>query len=175
MASRAVKGEPVKPEPERVAGTVFPYRGVENHGVKPLQDPPEYTDDQWPADDESVKYVAGPTEDDPLPVRVVNQHSVSRRVPRTQQVPVTESTRLIGRNDDRISVTIANHSSTVSIYLTHEAVSADFARANGFRILGSTNVGSRLEKIETTEALFATTETGAAVTVGILEIIEIPV
>src|SRR3546814_1104379 len=77
MASRAVKteheGQHQEPVPEKVAGTVFPYRGVENHGVAPNQEPPAYNDDQWPEDTEEPHYVPGPTEEDPHPVKIVQE------------------------------------------------------------------------------------------------------
>lgn len=74
MASSSVHDEHVAPVPEHIEGVVFPYRGIENHGVKPAGPVPEYVDDQWPEDDESPHYAQGPTEAEPLPVIVVNQY-----------------------------------------------------------------------------------------------------
>lgn len=174
MASRAVKteheGQHQEPVPEKVAGTVFPYRGVENHGVAPNQEPPAYIDDQWPEDTEEPHYVPGPTEDDPLPVRVVNQHSVFRRITRTHQVPVNSSKPLLARNDARISASFKNIGAN-AVYLTPEKVDDAVALITGYKVSATT--GEYLGWIGT-EELYASTGDGSDSTVCVLEIIEIP-
>ena len=119
MASRATKGEPVEPQKERVAGTVFPYRGVENHGVAPNQEPPAYIDDQWPEDTEAPHYEPGPTDYDPLPVKIVQESSNERMMFRTNQMPVkaNEPTPILSRQDARRNVTIRLPSLSNSIWI----------------------------------------------------------
>jgi hypothetical protein len=123
MASRAVKteheGQHMDPEPEKVVGTVFPYRGVENHGVAPNQAPPAYIDDQWPEDTEEPHYVQGPTEEDPLPVKIVQESSNERMMFRTNQMPVfaDQPTPILSRQDSRRNVTIRLPSLSNSIWI----------------------------------------------------------
>lgn len=108
MASRATKGEPVEPVKEKVVGTVFPYRGMESHGVAPNQEPPAYIDDQWPEDTEAPHYEPGPTDYDPLPVKIVQESSQERSMFRTNQMPVAanQPTPILSRQDARDKVTI---------------------------------------------------------------------
>lgn len=170
MASRATKGEPTEPQPEKVAGTVFPYRGMESHGVAPNQAPPEYVDDQWPADDEGVHYVQGPTEDDPLPVRIVNQHSKFRRITRIRQVPVDTSKPLLARNDARVTASFKNIGAN-AVYLIPEPMDNGAVLVTGYKLAATT--GEYLNWIGT-EELYASTGDGTASTVCVMEIIEIP-
>lgn len=116
MASRAHQEGTTDPEPEKVAGTVFPYRGMESHGVAPTQTPPEYIDDQWPADDEAPHYVQGPTEDDPLPVKVVNEYSRELRIIRPIPFLVTDKPKpILGRNECRRDLRIRNSSTSTTV------------------------------------------------------------
>lgn len=174
MASRAVKteheGQHSDPVPEKVAGTVFPYRGVQTHGVEPAQTPPAYVDDQWPDDDEAPHYVPGPTEDDPIPVRVVNQHSSFRRITRIRQVPVSTAKPLLARNDARVSASFKNIGAN-AVYLIPEAMDDGAALITGYKLAATS--GEYLGWIGT-EELYAATGDGTPSTVCVLEIIEIP-
>lgn len=61
----------IEPVPERVAGHVFPYRGMETHGVDPnnnWRDPEEYDGYERGIEVDSEPL---PQEPDPIPVRVV--------------------------------------------------------------------------------------------------------
>lgn len=175
MASRAVKteheGQHNDPTPEKVAGTVFPYRGVENHGVAPNQAPPAYIDDQWPEDTEEPHYVAGPTEEDPLPVKIVKEHSNYRRITRMRQVPVNSSKPLCARNDARVSMNIKNIGAN-AVYLTSEKVDDAVALITGYKVAATT--GELLGWIGT-EELYASTGDGSDSTVCVMEFIEVPV
>lgn len=171
MASRAVQGEPVEPQPEKVAGTVFPYRGVENHGVAPERAPQAYVDDQWPSDDEATHYVDGPTEDEPIPVRIVNQHSKFRRIARMRQVPLSSSKALLGRNDSRVTANIKNIGGN-AVYLTPEPVDDGVALISGYKVAATTG---EYQNWIGTEELYASTGDGSSSTVCVVEIIEIPV
>ncbi len=170
MASRAVQGDVINPEPEKVVGTVFPYRGVETHGVKPNQEPPAYLDDQWPEDTEAPHYENGPTEEDPLPVKIVTQHSNFRRVTRVRQVPVSSSKALVARNDARVSAWFKNIGGN-AVYLTPEPVDDGVALITGYKVAATTGefpgwIG--------TEELYASTGDGSSSTVCVMEIVEIP-
>lgn len=170
MASRATKGEPVEPEKEKVVGTVFPYRGMESHGVAPNQEPPAYIDDQWPEDTEAPHYEPGPTDYDPLPVKIVNQHSNFRRITRIRQVPVDTSKPLLARNDARISASFKNIGAN-AVYLIPEPMDNGAVLITGYKLAATT--GEYPNWIGT-EELYASTGDGTPSTVCVMEIIEIP-
>lgn len=145
MASSSVHQdvEHVTPVPEHADGIVFPYRGIENHGVKPETPPPPYVDDEWPQDDEAEHYVVGPTEDDPIPVRVVNQfsrefqdfRSFTAYVPLIQGQALNQNGLIVGRLDpaqnQRRVIHIQNQDATKSLFIgSDNTVSA----LNGYRI-----------------------------------------
>lgn len=98
--------EAATPVPERIAGTVFPYRGQEQHGVAHTAEP--FVDgDQWDIDAVDTKPEPAPI--DPIPVIIVNVTGNERRTFHTAQVTVgVTPTLVLGRNDKRTSVRIRN-------------------------------------------------------------------
>jgi len=173
MASRAVKteheGQHRDPEPEKVAGTVFPYRGVENHGVAPNQAPPAYIDDQWPEDTEAPHYVPGPTEDDPLPVRIVQESGNERMMWRVNQMPVAADTPtpILGRQDSRRNVTIRLPSLSNGVWIGPDE---NVNRVTGYQLEAGTEFTLR-----TTEEVWAIGDGTNQSTVAVLWEFAVPV
>lgn len=169
MASRAVKGEPITPEPDKTVGTVFPYRGVENHGVKPNQEPPAYVDDQWPEDTEEPHYVPGPTEEDPLPVKIVQESSNERMMWRVNQMPVfaDRPTPILGRQDSRRNVTVRLPSLSNGCWLGPDE---NVNRVTGYQLEAGMEITLR-----TTEEIWAIGDGTNATTVAVLWEYAVPV
>ncbi len=168
MASRAHQDGTVTPVPDKVAGTVFPYRGTEQHGVQANQEPPAYLDDQWPEDSEAPHYVQGPTEEDPLPGKIVQESSSERMMFRTNQMPVstTEPKPIVDRLDSRRNVTVKNPTGGNDVWISpDENVNA----VSGFLLEPGEQVTLR-----TTEQIWAITET-AQTTVHVLWEYAVPV
>lgn len=97
------------PIPEKVVGVVFPYRGMEQHGVKAKQ--PDFPDDEIESDKYDVEKEPEPVT--PIPVFIVNRSGNERRTIRTAQLLVgTNSVRIVPRNDSRTKVRIKNCEAT---------------------------------------------------------------
>ncbi len=175
MASSSVREGAVAPVPERADGVVFPYRGIENHGVKPDTPPPAYIDDQWPESDEEPHYVQGPTEDEPLPVRIVNSgfrsefqdfRSFTAYVPsanaQTQNSPAIICGRIDPMQSNKRLVHIQNQSSSKAIFI---GSTNDVSPQNGYRIAANSELPYPL----TTESeIYGVSEDGTICQVGVL-------
>lgn len=73
----------VTPVPEVVVGTVFPYRGMETHGVAPTQDWRNTADYEGDYDGEGpVAYEPIPDNIDPIPVFIVETEAKGRQIER---------------------------------------------------------------------------------------------
>lgn len=176
MASSSVHSdvEHVTPEPDRPEGVVFPYRGIENHGVKPDYAPQPYVDDEWPEDSEEPHYEPGPTEDDPIPVRVVNQfvkefqdfRTFTAYVPMITGQALNQNGVIVGRLDpsqnQRRVIHIQNQDATKSLFIgSDNTVSA----GNGYRI----GPNSELAFPITSESeVWGTSSDGTQIAVGVL-------
>jgi hypothetical protein len=167
--------ERVKPIPEKTEGDVFPYRGIENHGVKPLKKVPEYVD-QWPEDQgDGEHYIPGPTEDEPIPVRIVSGdytrefkdfRTLTAYVPNTSGQALNQSGLIIGRQDPgsnaRRVVHVQNQSGTKAIFIgSDNGVSA----LNGWRIAAN---GEMSFGLDTESEIWGASEDGSQVAVGVL-------
>lgn len=122
------------PIPESIHGHVFPYRGMEQHGVRPTEDDHTLPDDYW---DEPrgviVEYEPDRPAPDPIPVHIVNAGGRELRRLRVFRAYATGSASPVGgaRNvisSDAISgmrrsVKVKNLDTT-TVYIGDEASSA---------------------------------------------------
>ncbi len=167
--------ERVKPVPEKTEGIVFPYRGVENHGVKPAGKLPEYVD-QWPDDQgDGEHYIAGPTEDEPIPVRIVSGdysreymdfRSFTAYVPNTSGQALNTTGLIIGRQDPgsnaRRVVHIQNQSGTKAIFIGSDN---GVSPLNGWRIAAN---GEMSFPLPSESEMWGASEDGTQCPVGVL-------
>jgi hypothetical protein len=167
--------ERVKPVVEKTEGDVFPYRGIENHGVKPHAKVPEYVD-QWPdSQGDGEHYIPGPTEDEPIPVRIVQGdytreyqdfRTFTAYVPNTSGQALNQSGLIIGRQDpgsaSRRVVHIQNQSGTRAIFIgSDNGVSA----LNGYRVAANSEISFPLV---TESEIWGASDDGSQVAVGVL-------
>lgn len=98
----------MQPVEEHVEGTVFPYRGMETHGVTPAKvdyDTEKYQIDESDLGPEDPEYLPAEPEPIPIPVVVVNKSARERLSWRPVRFRVTDQGRqILGRNDKRKSV-----------------------------------------------------------------------
>lgn len=168
MASSSVREEASKPvlDPP-VAGTVFPYRGTETHGVAPAKEPPAYVDDEWPEDSEAEHYVDGPTEVDPIPVRIVQEFANPRKEIRTRQMPVSQGpVQIVNRNEARSRVWVKNIDGTNAAYVGNDG---NITAISGYKLVA----GQELPGLVVTEDMYATTGDSSTVVLCILEELEV--
>lgn len=175
MASSSVHVDAEKPVPEHVKGTVLPYRGMENHGVQQEAPIPEYIDDTWPEADEQPHYAQGPTEDEPLPVRIVNSsfgtefqdfRAFTAYVPsanaQAQNTPCIIVGRIDPQQNEKRVVHIQNQHATKSIYIGSDN---SVSPLNGYLI----KAGQELPYPLTVESeIWGVSEDGTNVPVGVL-------
>jgi hypothetical protein len=167
MASSSVREEATKPilDPP-VEGTVFPYRGTETHGVKPEKAPPPYVD-EWPEEDASEHYQEGPTEVDPVPVRIVQEFASPRKEIRTRQMPVSQDPKqIVNRNEARSRVWVKNIDQTNAVYIGNDS---NVTTVSGYKL----SAGQELPGIVATEDMWATTGDTTQVVLCILEELEV--
>lgn len=175
MASSNVRkdADHVTPATEHIEGVVFPYRGIENHGVQ-SPTPPPYVDDEWPQDDEAEHYEEGATEDDPIPVRIVNQfrkefqdfRSFTAYVPAITGQALNQNGLIVGRIDpsqgQRRVIHIQNQSSSKALFIgSDNGVSA----GNGYRIPANAELSF---PITSESEIWGTSEDGTQIPVGVL-------
>lgn len=144
--------EEVQPIPERSYAPVFPYRGVEQHGV-PVENQPWIPQDANEATwDGAPEYQETPVPIEPIPVVIVNENQREIRSWRayTASVRKNESVLIVGQNPRMTRVLIkvvavSNDDRIVSV--SHEG---NVNLMNGFPILP----GETLE-ISTEEEVYA--------------------
>ena len=142
----------IKPQPERVAGKVFPYRGIEQHGVADPDVKIDYPDDTWPED--TIAAIAEPKpEPDPVPVRIVRSSSREIRDWRTRQTTIgPNSSMIVGRNDDRKTVRIRNTHATVAAYIGNASNTTTYS---GYPLAAGAEI-----QIESSEEIYGLTADG---------------
>ena len=98
----------IPPVPEHYEGDNNPYRGIEDHGVKP-DVKPSPTQADWDTR-EGRTYMAPAEEYEPIPVRIVQQHGNELRRMRVHRMSVDNSRgqQLVGRNLARQSILVSN-------------------------------------------------------------------
>lgn len=112
----------IEPVPERVAGPVFPYRGMETHGVAPNAD--------WRNPEEYDGYERGvevdteppPEDPDPIPVRIVTQDQGEVICFSGTQVTIAAGKEYsLPRDKNRRNLRIVNVNAFSNIYISAEA------------------------------------------------------
>lgn len=152
--------EPLQPVPERAFAPVFPYRGIEQHGV-PVDAKP------WiPTDADAQSWEGEEVYDpeyvpiQPIPVVVVNDNEREVRSWRTAVHSVTNRPAMIvGQNERMMRVRLRNMASAADmrVWISHES---SVGPLNGWPL----NANDVLE-INTEEEIYAILD-GAAVTAG---------
>lgn len=145
----------VTPEPEKVEGVYYPYRGSENHGVK--QPDPEKVDDYYEADrwddGEVPETLAPEPEPEPVPVRVVQETARERLSWRAVQVPVTDTkSQVLGRHERRRNVVLRNLINSDTVYLSEDTSVSTYT---GYALEGGAEIVLR-----TTEDIHAVCASG---------------
>jgi len=130
---------PDTPVPERVRGTVFAYRGMEQHGV-PVEQPVIPLDDEVDVDEYPVDEDLPPIS--PIPVYIVNRSGDERRTIKTAQFPIgTTATRIANRNDGRTRMRIKNIETTATFLVwiggDNNISSASF---DGYPLIGGESI-----------------------------------
>lgn len=114
------------PTPEHIKGTVYPYRGTEDHGV-PMPHGTDLTSDtdRYYVDESDLPhpdYMSEPVEHPPVNVRVVNESPRERRDWRPFRFLATDQPqRLIGRSDNRTGLRIQNLDAANPVYITQDS------------------------------------------------------
>lgn len=115
------------PVPERVAGDVFAYRGMEPHGVEPTatyEPPQDYSSEV----DEHQDYESEIEPETPVPVYVVQRGGRELRRFRATRAFASENTKqpsmVVGGDSLRRKVTIVNMHATDAIWVGHDQNSA---------------------------------------------------
>lgn len=109
--------EAVQPVPEVYAGENLPYRGVMYHGVEPTTKPA-------PPDEYNtgavIEYEEPSPEQEPVPVRVVNESARFQLVARANIQTITATNTPIevaGRDQTRVSFKLVNTDDADSVYV----------------------------------------------------------
>lgn len=119
----------LKPAPENYQGTVFPYRGMQQHGVHPSQsvDPPDHM-----AEGGMVTVAPPHKGPDPVPVRIVQGGTKEYSQWRAFQAYVSGSpTQVVNRKENRANLTLRNLSDTVHVWIGPDA---NVTKQTGFRL-----------------------------------------
>lgn len=112
--------EAIPPVPEHYEGDNNPYRGTEDHGVKPTEKPSP-TGADWDTR-EGHTYLPPEEEYEPIPVRIVQQHGNEFRQFRVHRMSVNngQAVQFLGRNLARQSVYVENPDAALTLMISHE-------------------------------------------------------
>lgn len=164
---------PIAPELEYYEGTNLPYRGVMYHGVEPTE---RYNPPDGYSGEVAVVYEPPPPEQEPVPVRIVDNSSrfriVARADNRILNYDVTQRpTQLLPYEENRLRVKIVNVNTFFRVELGFSDQIRDF---NGSYPLGATDI-----ELTTKEAIFVlVSDPGASaanIRVGWIAEYEVPV
>lgn len=161
----------VDPVPEKVAGTVFPYRGMEQHGVKQPEDMPIQETGQYHLGEDEFYTTEGleaEKEPEPVPVKVVNTGARTRKMYRMYRHFSNDTvSTLANRRDGRTRLLVRSRgSNTGTAWLAHDRSQATASMGWGLA------TGNELEML-TTEAVYVLSETGETQDLFVLEEYEI--
>lgn len=127
----------IPPVPEDYAGYNLPYRGIETHGVEPNAEPqrtPGYEEGR------PTVYEAVPQDQEPVPVRIVQEESDEQpkfSTARTHVVAGRQPMQLLGRDEDRYRLLIANRSVDKHVYI---GAKSEYVAGNGYQLDAGTDV-----------------------------------
>lgn len=105
---------PEAPDLEHYAGHNNPYRGIEPHGVEPVNDP--YDVPQIEPGDRVVTFEKPKPLPDPIPVKVVREgpDEIVESIVRHEYAQISESRRLLNKNKERSTARITNLSANAA-------------------------------------------------------------
>lgn len=126
--------EAIPPVPEVYQGVNQPYRGTQEHGVTPNAEP-HPTQADWDTR-EGRTYLKPEEEQEPVPVRIVQQHGAEFRRYRVHRMSVdnTRGVQLVGRNMARNSILVQNRDDVDSVFFYHDPIDPVSGPAIGFEI-----------------------------------------
>ena len=130
----------VTPVPEHVKGTVFPYRGMETHGVEPVKgvdyDTEKYQIDPNDLGEEHPDYMPEEKWPEPIPVFIVNEAASERQDIRVNRYLVQDAAqRIAPQMDSPRIVRIANLDSANTVYISSDS---NIASVSGYPIKPNT-------------------------------------
>lgn len=154
----------VEPIPERVAGHVFAYRGMETHGVDPNNDAHDPEDYGYMQRGVYVDYEPEETGPEPIPVIIVQRGGKERKRFRTVRSSAAGSgdnpSCILGRDEFRRKVTIRN-AGTDQVFIGHEAAAA--VAMHGYPLSANESIS-----IEAWAAVYAQSATANVVPIAML-------
>lgn len=158
------------PVDEHVEGVNFPYRGVELHGVPYTTEIPDELEGSPSKEDLSLElpphYMPRPHKPTPVPVKIVTDKVSERRMWQADQFTIVDGNTsaplmILGRQDNRHHFIIRNMDSANNVYIGN---SSNVTPNTGFQIAPNTT----MPKLETTEAIYAITESGKSAQISIM-------
>lgn len=152
----------VEPVEEHVKGVVFPYRGMEQHGVPQSAsvNPEDYYDEEM-VEDRPDEYLPEQEEEVPVPVRIVQATSRERLEWRVSRFLVSENCQeILGRHEKRRHARIRVHGSSDPIYISPD---------NGVKPLTGYLIpaGTEFGPISSTENIYACADPTKTVEISI--------
>lgn len=159
--------EAVQPVPEHYEGVNFPYRGTEQHGVA-VPEGTEFNTREFQYKEEDPEEYAEPLpEPEPIPVRVVTNHSRERLAFRSARYRVTDQAeQLVGRHEHRRGIRIKVHWQTDAVdsnpvWIGHDDGVKPYT---GYQL----DRGEVVDGIMSTEPIYAVCNPGESVEVSVM-------
>lgn len=147
--------QPLVPVVEHPAGVNNPYRGIEDHGVRPNDEPSP--PGAWADNHEGFTYVEIPDDVKPIPVEIVKHFAREyRRARILTGLADQNGQQIIGRNDARTSVRIENRDAANALYIAFRPIDNTSSSLLGFALDAQ---GGNIT-LTTEAAIYATTPTG---------------
>ncbi|HEY1213265.1 MAG TPA: hypothetical protein VGE93_06500 [Bryobacteraceae bacterium] len=158
------------PRDEHVEGVNFPYRGLEQHGVEYAEEIPEELEGTPSKKDLDLvlppHYAPRPHHPEPVPVKIVTGADSELRMFQTDQFTINDGTvngplMIMGRQLNRHHFVIRNMDAANNVYIGN---SASVTPNTGFQIAPNTT----FVKMETTQAVYAVTESTKTAQISIM-------
>ena len=154
--------ETLEPTPDRFGAVVFPYRGIEQHGVEADRGP-VLPSEEWVVDPAAAADLLKERPDvEPTPVRIVQESSKEIQDWRSGQTVLTANPSLVaGRNKRRSTVRIKNLSATVAIYVGN---TVGVSTVSGYPIAANGEL-----QINSEEEVYGISADGSSVGVAVIQ------